>query len=63
MNPMAELSVDMVRTLLGVDFDELEAAALIDWYANLSRGVVAFPEAELRSVEPPLRSTAGPRTT
>ena len=57
---MAELSVDMVRVLLGVDVDDQAAAALVDWYANLSRGVAAFPEAELKGVEPPLRSTPGP---
>jgi hypothetical protein len=60
MVAMAELSPDMVRLLLGVDVDDPTAAALIEWYTNLSRGLVAFPEAELRGVEPPLRSTAGP---
>jgi hypothetical protein len=58
--PMAELSIDMVRLLLGVDVDDQAAAGLIDWYANLSRGVAAFPEADLKRVEPPLRSTPGP---
>ena len=59
---MPELSADMVRLLLGVDVDDPSAAVLIDWYANLSLGVGAFPEADLKAVEPPLRSTPGPRS-
>ena len=58
---MPELSADMVRLLLGVDIDDQAAAALVDWYATLSRGVAAFPEADLKAVEPPLRSTPGPQ--
>jgi hypothetical protein len=57
---MTELSPEMVRLLVGVDVDDAAAAALIEWYANLTRGLTAFPEADLKSVEPPLRSIAGP---
>jgi hypothetical protein len=60
MLAMAELSPDMVRLLVGVDVDDTAAGALIEWYTNLSRGIAGFPEAELKGVEPPLRSTAGP---
>ena len=57
---MAELSPDMVRLLVGVEVDDTTAAALIEWYTNLSRGIAAFPEADLKGVEPPLHSIAGP---
>jgi hypothetical protein len=38
-----------------------EAEALAEWYAGLARAVAAFPEADLKGLEPPLRSTPGPR--
>lgn len=57
---MIELTPEMVRRLLGLEVDDATASALIEWYANLSRGIAAFPEAELKAVEPPLRSTPGP---
>jgi len=57
---MIELTPELVRRLLGLEVDDTTAAALVDGYANLSRGVAAFPEAELKGVEPPLRSTPGP---
>jgi hypothetical protein len=61
MSAMAELTPEMVRLFVAGDVDEEAAKALIEWYANLARGVAAFPEADLRGVEPPLRSTPGPR--
>jgi hypothetical protein len=61
MSAMAELTPEMVRLFVAGEVDDAAAKALIDWYANLARGVAAFPEAELRAVEPPLRSTPGPR--
>ena len=58
---MIELTPELVRRLLGRAMSTTTtAAALVDGYANLSRGVAAFPEAELKGVEPPLRSTPGP---
>jgi hypothetical protein len=57
---MVELSPDLVRRLVGVDVDDQVTTALIEWSANLSRGIAAFPEADLHEVEPPLRSTPGP---
>ena len=36
------------------------AAALVDVVRELARGVAAFPDDELKGVEPPLRSTPGP---
>jgi hypothetical protein len=34
-----------------------EAEALTRTYRDLARNIAAFPEAELKAVEPPLRST------
>ncbi len=60
MAAMAELTPEMVRVFVGDQLDDQAAAALIEWYANLARGIAAFPAADVRRVEPPLRSTAGP---
>lgn len=57
---MAELTPETVRLLVAGEVDDQAARALIEWYASLARGIVAFPESELRTVEPPLRSLAGP---
>jgi hypothetical protein len=51
---------DVVRQRVGVALSDQEAAALADWYADIVRGVAAFPQADLTAVEPPLRSTPGP---
>jgi len=61
MSRMAELTPELVRLLVPGDVDADAARALVDWYAPIARGIAAFPEAELRAVEPPLRSTAGPK--
>lgn len=37
-----------------------EAQALADWYAALANAVREFPASDLKDVEPPLRSVAGP---
>jgi hypothetical protein len=37
-----------------------EAEALTRTYRDLARNIAAFPEAELKAVEPPLRSTPAP---
>ena len=58
---MAEpLPPEQVRRIVGGDLSEEEAAALSHWYANLARGLSALPEADLRNLEPPLRSAPGP---
>ncbi len=38
-----------------------EARALVDWCIALRRNLNVFPAEDLRQVEPPLRSTPGPR--
>jgi hypothetical protein len=57
---MAELKSDLVRLLVDLRLDDQAVQALIEWYTGLQHGVEAFPAAELRTVEPPLRSTPGP---
>ena len=58
---MAEPAADAaVARRTGVALSDEEAAALADWYADIARRVAEFPQAELKSVEPPLRSTPGP---
>ena len=51
---------EVVREIVGVELSEQEAAALVDWYTVLARGVANFPQADLKAVEPPLRSIPGP---
>lgn len=58
---MVGLTPEVVRVLVDGDLDDQAVHALIEWYANLMRGVAAFPAADLKRVEPPLRSTPGPR--
>lgn len=54
-------STELVKQLIGVELtDDRETSALVDWYANLARSVAAFPQADLKKVEPPLRSVPGP---
>jgi len=54
------MSPDEVRRVVGDAISQAEAEALAEWYANVSRGVSAFPQAELKGIEPPLRSIPGP---
>ena len=51
-----------VRRIVTELVSDEEAEALVGWYANLARGVAAFAEVDLKWVEPPLRSIAGPRS-
>jgi hypothetical protein len=51
---------DWVRQVVGGGVSESEAAALAAYYATLAKAVAAFSTAELRDVEPPLRSVPGP---
>jgi hypothetical protein len=55
-----DLSPETVRELVGGSLTDPQVAALIEWHAALARALAAFPEADLKSVEPPLRSTPGP---
>jgi len=49
-----------IRRLLGADASDAEVAALVDWYTAQAKFVAAFPADDLKLVEPPLRSIAGP---
>jgi hypothetical protein len=60
MAAMAELTPEIVRVFVGGAVADQAASALIEWYANLTRGLASFPEMDLRTVEPPLRSMPGP---
>jgi hypothetical protein len=55
------MSPDDVRGAIGAALTDAEASALADWYATLRRAVAAFPESPLKNIEPPLRSTPGPK--
>jgi hypothetical protein len=57
---VTELTPNSVRNIIGVPASEQEIDALIAWYEALARAAAEFPEAELKDVEPPLRSTPGP---
>ena len=54
-------TIAQVRQIIGSPLSDAEAGGLAEWYAALSRGVAAFPESDLKRVEPPLRSVPGPR--
>jgi hypothetical protein len=53
-------SAEDIRRVVGAQLSDAEVAALQAQYQPLSRGVAAFPGADLKAVEPPLRSTPGP---
>jgi hypothetical protein len=63
MSIVTEFTPDEIRQITGLALTDKEAQALADWYAALARGVAAFPEADVRELEPPLRSTPGPPWT
>ena len=52
----------MVKEIIGAELTDQEVSALVEGYATLARSVAAFPGADLKRVEPPLRSVPGPRT-
>jgi hypothetical protein len=58
---MPDLSADDIRRSIDLPLTDTQASALADWYAALSSALARFPEADLRAVEPPLRSTPAPR--
>jgi hypothetical protein len=49
-----------VRRIIGIEMSDAEAGALAAAYANIARGVSAFPAEDLKGTEPPLRSIPGP---
>jgi hypothetical protein len=53
-------SRDAIREIVGSDLSDRDAEALAAWYAGFALGVAGFPAADLKRVEPPLRSTPGP---
>ena len=53
-------AMEEVRRIVGVELSDAEAEALATYYANLARGVAAFPAKDLKRTEPPLRSIPGP---
>lgn len=54
-------SVEEIRDVVGVELTTEDAQALADLYATLAEKAAAFPAHDLKQVEPPLRSTPGPR--
>jgi hypothetical protein len=53
-------SKDEIVRVVGIELSDPDAEALAGWYVNFARGVAAFPAADLKPVEPPLRSIPGP---
>jgi len=54
------MNEETVREIVGGELSDTEAKALLASYAALARAVATFPQTELKDVEPPLRSVAGP---
>jgi hypothetical protein len=52
--------VEEIRMTIGARLTDDEARALHEWYAALAARVAEFPHADLKPVEPPLRSLPGP---
>jgi len=52
--------MEEVRRIVGVELSDAEAEALATYYASLAPSVAAFPAADLKRTEPPLRSIPGP---
>ena len=55
-------SGQMVKEIIVAELTDQEVSALVEGYATLARSMAAFPGADLKRVEPPLRSVPGPRT-
>jgi hypothetical protein len=51
---------EQIRAIVGSELTDEEADALVATLASLSRAVTDMPRAELRKVDPPLRSTPAP---
>jgi hypothetical protein len=54
------LGQDEIRRILGVEVSAQDVEALAGWYAGFARQVAAYPQDDLKRVEPPLRSVPGP---
>ena len=60
---MAEQAdIERVRRLVGANVTDEQVRALTSYHETLAQAVAAFATAELRAVEPPLRSVPGPRS-
>lgn len=57
---VTDLTRDVVRQIVGGGVSDDAAGVLLETYGNLSRAVAAFPAADLKAVEPALRSMPGP---
>ena len=57
---MDQYLIEHVRQTIGVPLTDDETTALAEWYATITRAVAQFPLDDLKNVEPPLRSVAGP---
>ena len=54
------VAMEEVRRIVGVELTDAEVEALATYYASLARSLAAFPAADLKGTEPPLRSIPGP---
>jgi hypothetical protein len=54
------LANEQIRAIIGTELTEDATEALARWYAAFARDVAKYPAADLKCVEPPLRSTPGP---
>ena len=52
---------EQIRAIVGAELADQDADALLATSAALSRAVANMPRAELRMVDPPLRSPPAPR--
>jgi len=55
------MTPEQVRQLVDPPVSDEQATALADWYDALAAQLARFPDAELKGLEPPLRSTPSPR--
>ena len=58
--PIGAVDTHAVREQVGGELTEQEALALSEWYAGQAKLLAAFPTADVKAVEPPLRSIPGP---
>jgi hypothetical protein len=52
---------ERIRAIVGAELSDQECDGLVATSSALSRAVAEMPRAELRLVDPPLRSTPAPR--
>jgi hypothetical protein len=58
---IVELTPEQLRELMGAVLTDAEAQALAGAFAAQQSAMAAFNFAELKGLEPPLRSTPGPK--